>query len=207
MSGPARHLLLLRHGQSTWNASRRWQGQADPPLSPAGEAQAREAAANLAGAGLSSVWTSDLVRARRSAEIIAAALGLGQVRVDADLREVDVGDWCGLTRPEIEARWPGMLADWSADRVPSPPNGETRAALAARGREAVVRVAAATAPGARALVVTHGGLIRTLDRALGAPPDPIDNLAGRWITVDGDGALVPGALEVAARPAARAPAG
>ena len=102
-------LALVRHGQSTWNALGRWQGQADPPLSPLGEEQAAEAAERLeaTGVAVTGVVTSDLVRARRTGEIVAAALGLGPVDVRPDLREYDVGDWSGLTKPEIEKKWPG----------------------------------------------------------------------------------------------------
>jgi probable phosphoglycerate mutase len=99
-------VLLVRHGQSTWNADGRWQGQADPPLSALGEQQAREAAARLRD--VDALWASDLDRARRTATILGDALGLG-VRVDARLRERHAGPWQGLTREQIEAEWPGHL--------------------------------------------------------------------------------------------------
>src|SRR5687768_13103713 len=92
-------LLLVRHGESTWNAQSRWQGQADPPLSPLGERQAEEAAERLAQtASITEIWTSDLVRARRTAELIATQLGVPDVREEPRLRERDVGSWSGLTR-------------------------------------------------------------------------------------------------------------
>ncbi|MBA2326593.1 MAG: histidine phosphatase family protein, partial [Actinobacteria bacterium] len=72
----ATRLFLVRHGESTWNADGRWQGQADPPLSALGEEQACDAAARLAAGGFSRVVASDLQRARRTAEILAEALGL-----------------------------------------------------------------------------------------------------------------------------------
>ena len=192
MPAPPRHLLVVRHGQSTWNAEGRWQGQADPPLSALGWAQARDAARRLAGTAFAAVVSSDLERARTTAEILAAALGL-DVHVDHGLREIDVGDWTGLTRDEIHAGWPGALADWSEGRSESPPGGETRDHLAARARDALVRVATAAAPGDHVLVVTHGALIRNLDRLLGLAPYGIENLAGRWYLADGNGALAPGA--------------
>ena len=68
-------LLVVRHGQSTWNADGRWQGRADPPLTALGEAQAADAALHVGA--IDEVWSSDLERARRTAEIVAAALGLG----------------------------------------------------------------------------------------------------------------------------------
>lgn len=190
----SRHLLLIRHGQSTWNAEGRWQGQADPPLSPLGEAQATEAAGRLDGTTFAAVFASDLVRARRTAEVIGGALGLGEIRIDPGLREIDVGDWTGLTRPEIEAGWPGMLADWSEGRAPSPPGGETRSHLAERARTTLRGVAAGAPPGQLLLVVSHGALIRTLDRVLTQASVPIGNLAGRWYEADADGGLHPGRL-------------
>lgn len=195
MPSTSRHLLLVRHGQSEWNAEGRWQGQADPPLSELGEEQARDAATRLAGTGFTAVISSDLRRARRTAEILAEALGL-PVAVDPDLREIDVGDWQGLTRAEIEAGWPGELADWSEGRSESPPGGETRAHLAERARGALVRAAGGADPGDRLLVVAHGALVRHLDRLLGLEPHPVTNLGGRWYEADGDGGLVPGAAVV-----------
>jgi probable phosphoglycerate mutase len=187
----SRHLLLVRHGQSAWNAENRWQGQADPPLSELGEQQAGEAAERLAGLGFTCVVSSDLQRARRTADILAAPLGL-PVGVDPDLREIDVGDWQGLTRPEIEAGWPGALADWSEGRSESPPGGETRTHLVERAQAALARAAAAASPGDRVLLVSHGALVRHLDRVLGLQPHPIENLGGRWYESDADGRLIPG---------------
>src|SRR5215472_6836047 len=145
-------LLLVRHGESTWNAASRWQGQADPPLSSFGERQAEDATVRLSQiATIVAVWTSDLVRARRTGERIAERLGLGGVRAESRLRERDVGSWSGLTRVEIEERWPGYLA---AHR--SPPDFEGDDALLARARAGL----AAVVDGASGdvLVVTHAGV-------------------------------------------------
>ena len=199
MRGRSRHLLLVRHGQSVWNAENRWQGQADPPLSELGEEQARDAAARLHGAGFTHVVASDLQRARRTAEILAEALGL-DVRLDPGLREIDVGDWTGLTRSEIEARWPRELADWSEGRSESPLGGETRVHLAERARRSLTRLAGQASPGEWLLVVSHGALIRNLDRALGLPTESMPNLAGRWYKADGNGSLVPGKVVSLADP-------
>jgi len=197
-----RHLLLVRHGQSVWNAVGRWQGQADPPLSALGEEQARDAAGRLSTVGFSRVVASDLQRARRTAEILAGGLGL-EVEPDADLREMDVGDWTGLTRAEIEDRWPGELAAWSEGRSESTMGGESRAHLTARARSTLVRVAAQASPGDRVLLVSHGGLIRNLDRALGLLPHGIGNLMGRWYQVDDAGSLAAGGLVSLADPGDR----
>jgi broad specificity phosphatase PhoE len=93
-------LLLLRHGQSEWNAQQRWQGHGDPSLTELGRTQAREAAARLASAGIERMVSSDLARAFETAEILAAALGLALER-DALWRERDIGIWTGLRREEI----------------------------------------------------------------------------------------------------------
>ncbi len=182
-AAPATRLALVRHGQSTWNALGRWQGQADPPLSPLGEEQAAEAAERLLGAGVTGVVTSDLVRARRTGDIMAEALGLGPVTVCPELREYDVGDWSGLTKPEIEVKWPGQQQEWFGGRLPTTPGGEGRAHFDRRVMDAVLWVAAASEPGSVLVVVTHGGVIRALERAAGASPVPIANLSGRWFEV------------------------
>jgi broad specificity phosphatase PhoE len=178
-------LLLVRHGESEWNAVGRWQGWADPPLTPAGEAQARAAAAELAGVELDAVVSSDLRRARQTADIVAAFLDLLPVHVEAGLRERNVGDFTGLTRDEIDERWPGILAEWRTGRVQQAPNGE--------GPEFLIRVLDAldrlstTFSGRRVLVVAHGGVIRTLHRHLGGEPGPPLHLGGLWIHLSDGG--------------------
>ena len=167
-------LLLVRHGESTWNAERRWQGQADPPLSPRGEAQARAAALAVTALGpFDSVRCSPLQRARRTAELVASGAGLPAPVPLVGLEERGAGAWTGLTHAEIDARWPGARAGaWRPDDY------EPEAALAARARAAL-----ATLSGARALVVLHEGVLRALD----ADPAPLPNLGARWF----DAALRP----------------
>ncbi|HVF13984.1 MAG TPA: histidine phosphatase family protein [Acidimicrobiales bacterium] len=186
---PPVRLACVRHGQSTWNATGRWQGQADPPLSALGEEQAAEAAERLramgpAGVEISGVVASDLVRARRTGEIVADILGVGPVIICPDLREYDVGDWSGLTKPEIEQRWPGQQEAWFGGRLATTPGGEGRVHFARRVVDAALRLAAGAEPGSVLVVVTHGGVIRALERATGSPPVPIANLCGRWFEVD-----------------------
>jgi probable phosphoglycerate mutase len=172
-------VLIVRHGESEWNADGRWQGWADPPLTARGEQQARVAAAELADLAFDAIASSDLERARRTAELITADLGLGAVDVDPGLRERNVGDFTGLTRDEIESRWPGVLAEWRLGNVERAPNGE--------GAEFLERVLAALDrvaerhPGNRVLVVAHGGLIRTVHRHLGGQPGPPLHLGGLWV--------------------------
>jgi len=181
----ATRVLLLRHGQSTWNAQGRWQGWSDPPLSELGRAQAAEAAGHLGAFGLTSVTASDLDRARTTASIVADTLGLDPVAIDADLREYNVGDWEGLTRPEIELRWPDHLDAWRKGRLAATPGGETRVDFLARVTAGLARMAASDLAGQCALVVTHGGVIRAVEQLAGGERSAvIDNLAGRWFTLD-----------------------
>jgi probable phosphoglycerate mutase len=175
----ATRLFLVRHGESTWNADGRWQGQADPPLSALGERQAEAAVAGFSEPP-DAVWTSDLARAARTADLLAAGLELAPPRADARLRERDVGEWSGLTRAEIEERWPGYLAGRR-----SPAGWEDDDQLAERAR-AALRDLAGAAPGTCLLVVTHGGVIRTIERHLGGEPEPVPNLGGRWLVADDD---------------------
>src|SRR3954451_18850203 len=96
----ASRMLLVRHGQSEWNATGRWQGQADPPLSDQGRQQAIDAAARIGSVDV--VVSSGLMRALETARIIADQVGVGPVVVEPDLRERHVGEWSGLTHVEIE---------------------------------------------------------------------------------------------------------
>ena len=112
-------MLLVRHGQSEWNALGRWQGQADPPLSALGREQARSAVARLGAVDL--IVASDLDRALTTAAIMAEGLGVGPVMVEPRLRERSAGEWSGLTRAEIDEQWPGYL-----DRAPPTPRLRAR---------------------------------------------------------------------------------
>jgi broad specificity phosphatase PhoE len=178
--GEVTRLLLVRHGQSEWNAAGRWQGQADPPLSDQGRVQAREAARSVGA--VDAIWASDLQRAVETAAIVAEDVGVGPVTVDPDLRERDAGEFSGLTRDEIELRFPGYLAD---GRRPS--GWESDEQLLDRASRAIHRIAAAV-PGGDVLVVTHGGLIYVLEEHLGAEFARIANAEGRWCEV-GSGRL------------------
>ncbi len=169
-------ILLVRHGQSVWNAEGRWQGQADPPLSDLGGSQAAEAATRVGI--VDAIYASDLVRAHHTAEVIAAGIG-ADVAVDVRLRERHAGDWEGRTRAEIDERWPGYLESGSR-----PPGYEADDSVLARTL-AVLEEIAAVHEG-DVLVVTHGGVVRTLERHLGGDADGlIPNLGGRWIHHDG----------------------
>lgn len=169
--------LLVRHGQSTWNAEGRWQGQADPPLSDLGRLQAEHAARNVGD--VDAIYASHLERARVTAGIIADALGRSVV-VDERLSERDAGEWSGLTRPEIEARWPGWIEDGRR-----PPGWEQNDHLLARTLGVLRRIHDEVGDG-DVLVVTHGGLVYALEEHLGERHRRIGNLEARWVEVDGD---------------------
>jgi broad specificity phosphatase PhoE len=195
----AAQLLVIRHGQSRWNAQGRGHGWGDPPLSSLGEDQARGAVPGLATQDLSpGVVASDLVRARRTAELVAEPLDLGPIDTTSDLREHDIGEWDGKTWEEIERDWPGAKDAWVAEQIDTPPGGEPRAAFHERVERAV-RKLADDRPGGRYLVVAHGGVVRTLERLAGIEPTPIEFLSGRWFSFD-DGRLRAGDRFWATRP-------
>lgn len=187
-------LLLIRHARSTWNAEGRWQGWADAPLAPSGETQARVLATRLAATGVAfaGAVSSDLDRSVHTARIVAEVLGLGEVAVEPALRERDVGDWSGRTTEEIELIWPGAIDAWRAGRLDRPPGGEQEPSFRARVVGAVERLAAR--PGGPLLVITHGGVIRAIERHLGGDPRSTANLSGRWVE-SVDGALAAGDVE------------
>jgi broad specificity phosphatase PhoE len=191
---PVPGLLLLRHAQSVWNATGRWQGTADPPLSEEGERQTERAAARLAGTGtFGLVVTSDLERSRRTAALLALHLGLSAPQwVEAGLREYDVGEWSGLTHDQIEDRWPGAIDQFARGELSRLPGGEDRDAFDVRVATAGRRVGAkAAALGAdRILVVVHGGVVRSLARTAGQTEYRVGPLAGYWGTCT-EGGLFP----------------
>jgi broad specificity phosphatase PhoE len=150
-------ILLARHGETDWNREGRFQGHADPPLNRTGRAQAVDLSVALMAEELAAVYSSPLQRALETAEVIAASHGLEPVPVDG-LREVDVGSWSGLTRAEIEQRFPEQFARW-LDYGQGWDDGETYEEMGRRAVAALLRLAAAH-EGERALAVTHGGPIR-----------------------------------------------
>jgi broad specificity phosphatase PhoE len=150
-------LLLVRHGETDWNRERRFQGHADPPLNETGREQAQALAAELAGEGIDLVYTSDLARAVETAEIVAARLG-ADVHSMRDLREIDVGEWQGLTWQQIEERYPEGAHSWR-ERGHGWESGETYEQLGDRVVAALRRIAS-DHPEERVLVVGHGGTIR-----------------------------------------------
>ena len=159
-------ILLARHGETEWNRIGRYQGWADPPLNDTGREQAVALAEQLRATPFDAVYSSDLRRARETAEIVAAPHGVPVV-VEPGLREVNVGEWSGLTRAEVERRFPG------GER----PGGETREEHSARVLAAAERIARRH-PGERILLVSHGGTMRALRTHVSEEPHhPIANCA------------------------------
>jgi len=177
-------ILLVRHGESEWNASGRWQGWAESPLSDLGRRQAFEAASAVGA--VDAIVASDLERAVETALIVSETIGVGPVVTEPGLRERDVGEWTGLTRDEIEERWPGDLERWRRGELAAPPGGEQNDAIIER-YEAALRRAASTFDGGEILAVSHGGVMRLLERAHGVDQPPVfANLAGLVVDVHGD---------------------
>jgi len=150
-------ILLARHGETDWNREGRFQGWADPPLNATGRAQAVDLSVQLMAEELAAVYSSPLRRAYETAEVVAASRGLEPVTVDA-LREVDVGSWSGLSRAEIEQRFPEQYARW-LDYGQGWEDGETYEQMVDRVVEALQELAEGR-DGERILAVTHGGPMR-----------------------------------------------
>jgi broad specificity phosphatase PhoE len=185
-------IYLIRHGETAWNVDGRWQGQLDVPLSERGIQQAKALGTYLHGRPLTHVYTSDLKRAHVTAELIAQAIG-AQVVTDVRLREMHLGVLQGLTKPEIESRYPheltGMHDNWLDHQVEQ---GESRRMVQTRAI-AVLDEAALHHPTKEVALVAHGGVIRAMmQRLFGAVFEamhkPIENTSlttlalksGKW---------------------------
>jgi broad specificity phosphatase PhoE len=147
-------LLLVRHGETTWNVEGRYQGQADPPLSERGRAQAEATAQKLADQGLQVLYSSPLRRASETAQIIALRLGLS-VGYDPRLMEINQGEWEGMLVTDIEQHWPALFSRWVHDPwLVTLPGGESLSQLQMRVLAAVADMVARH-PEQRIGVVTH----------------------------------------------------
>jgi broad specificity phosphatase PhoE len=151
-------ILLARHGETTWNREARFQGQIDVPLNDRGREQARELARRAQAEGIAALYASPLLRARETAEIVGAELGL-DVRVDDRLKEMDVGAWGGRLKADVQAedaevwaRWREAGEDWRF------PEGESLGEQQERVVAALVDITQARE--LPALVVCHRGVVR-----------------------------------------------
>ena len=173
-------ILLVRHGETDWNLTRRLQGHSDRPLNETGREQARGLVAELADEELEAVYSSDLLRAQETARIAAEARGLN-VTALPELRERHFGSWEGLTDEEIHERFPEEVADGVLG------DGESRDELDRRILRALSRIADEH-PDATVLVVSHGGPLRSVLRHCGIAR--VDRIANchvlRLEAVEGD---------------------
>ena len=200
--------MLWRHGQTVWNAERRFQGQSDIPLDETGQAQAERAARLLAGLRPDLIVSSDLSRAAGTAAPLARLTGL-EVMLDKDLRERHGGCWEGLTDTEIRTRYPAEHASWN------PPDGEPSPVVADRVAAALHRTATLLADRelaeprmttGLAVVVSHGAALRLgMSRLLGMPDElfgvlgPLSNCSwsvvgtrhGRWRLLEHNAGTLP----------------
>ncbi|MGQ0483125.1 MAG: histidine phosphatase family protein [Pseudonocardia sp.] len=182
-------LVLVRHGETDFNAAGRMQGHLDSQLTDRGLAQIQTAAPLLATYQPARLLSSDLTRAARTAEGVGEFCEL-PVKFDPRLRETHLGDWQGLTAAEVESGWPGAMRVWRGDATWAPPGGESRVDVATRVSPVVEELIEELAddplrdedPVAdTVLLFTHGGLIASLTCALmGLPP------AG-WMALMGPG--------------------
>jgi broad specificity phosphatase PhoE len=153
-------LLLTRHGETEWNRTHRWQGFTGPPLNELGRKQAAELAESLENLDIATIYSSDTIRTVETAGIVAARLRL-KVEQDPRLREVNFGEWEGLTRSEINERYAGAFSQWDACKLAAPTGGESDLVMAKRVLEALSEIAERHHD-ERALVVTSGGPIRAV---------------------------------------------
>jgi broad specificity phosphatase PhoE len=167
-----RRLVMLRHGQTDFNAGNRMQGQLDSALTELGRAQAVAAAEVLGKLQPLLIVSSDLHRAYDTAVTLGEQTGL-RVRVDERLRETHLGDWQGLTHTEVDVQAPGARLAWRDDATWAPHGGESRVDVAARSVPLVEELIAgepewggADEPNRPVVLVAHGGLIAALSAAL-----------------------------------------
>ena len=166
-------LLIVRHGQSEWNALGRWQGQADPPLTDVGKKQALKATKKL---GLfDSIVSSPLQRAKNTASIISEITGVGPVTTEVGLMERDAGPWQGLTRIEIEKGWPGFL-----DSGHRPDGYEPDPDLLLRIFEVLKKISKSSKKSDSILIISHAGIVHALEYLHHQPPKKVPNLGCRW---------------------------
>lgn len=156
MSTPAR-VTLVRHGESLSNRGRRLSGQHDVPLTERGQAQAEALAHRLGAVHFDRVISSDLLRARATAEALARPFAL-----DAGFREIDLGGWQGLTPSEVQARFGDQLDRLQAGEDVAIGGGESYLTFCSRVDRALSQLVATLTPGAHALVVCHGAVIGAL---------------------------------------------
>ncbi|WP_346355479.1 histidine phosphatase family protein [Azotosporobacter soli] len=174
--GASTKVILVRHGQTDWNRTKRYQGHSDIPLNETGQMQAKQVGKRLASLPLRAVYSSDLTRAVQTAAAIALPHGL-TVMTCAAFRELNFGLWEGLTYEEIMAGWPAWLtAMYARPSIGYAPQGESFPLVQLRALKGLNACIAAH-PGETIAIVSHGGPLRTLlCAALGLPIDQVWSL-------------------------------
>jgi glucosyl-3-phosphoglycerate phosphatase len=155
----ARTLVLLRHGQTAWNLERRAQGHSDVELDETGHAQAAAVAPYLARLAPALLWSSDLARARQTAEYVAKETPVG-LRLDPRLREFDLGERTGLTMAEFAETYPEEYREFRAGRYDVVAGAEGHREVVSRVNACVDDALAALSPGESAVLVSHGGALK-----------------------------------------------
>lgn len=174
-----RRIVFWRHGRTDWNAQGRYQGQLDIGLDVTGALQAKAAARHLAAIGPTKIVSSDLSRARKTAEVLASLCNL-PVTADARLRETYLGAWQGLTHREISQRFGDQLRSWHAGSVSTRPGGgENRMEMAQRMAQGILDAVAELGPNGTVVVATHGGAARVgIAHLVGLPHEHWGALGG-----------------------------
>ena len=184
-------LVLVRHGQTAWNLEGRAQGHTDIGLDDTGRAQAIALAPYIAEMEPTALWSSDLARARQTADHLAAATGL-EPRLDDRLREFDAGDRAGLTLAEFAERFPDAYDSWRDGHITGyVPGAETTTEVVARMVPALREIWTATATGGTTVVVAHGACLKvSLLAFLGWPETLVGTLRGLdncgWAVLEDD---------------------
>lgn len=182
-------LVLVRHGRTAWNLDGRAQGHTDVSLDDVGRAQALAVAPVLAGLAPTVLWSSDLARARETAAEVAAATGL-EVRLDARLREFDVGERAGLTVAEFADRFPESYASWKSGHITGlVPGAEPPQQVIDRMVPALAEIWSAIVPGETTVVISHGACLKVaLVAFLGWPAETGRTLRGLencgWVVLE-----------------------
>lgn len=185
----SRRLILLRHGQTAWNALGRGQGHSDIELDETGHAQSSLAAPAIAAYHPAVLWSSDLARCRQTVGYVAEKCGLEPV-YDARLREFDLGERTGWTLEQFKEEYPEEYAAFRAGQMaPDPLGGESAADVTARVTEVLAEVRDSVGEGETGVVVSHGGALKVaLAVLLGWPPEVGRSLHGLsncgWAIVD-----------------------
>lgn len=157
----ANTIILWRHGQTDWNVANKFQGHTDIPLNAVGEYQVTHAARLVIDMKPTSIISSDLIRAQKTAQALADLIGL-PIKVDARLRETNCGKWEGLTGEEIRAIDHENLKEWSlGGDNPAGGTGDRRSEVGARARAAIEDHLAGK-DGQTLIVATHGGTARAI---------------------------------------------